>query len=404
LLAVALSALVFTASCARPDKAASLSSAEPPSVAVQTVSRATLAHSVSLTAEFIPYQEVDVMAKVAGYVRHINVDIGDRVHTGQILATLEVPELNDDLSRAAATVQRSQAEVQNAAGNVSRAEAAHQIAHLSYTRLAEVAQQKPGLVAQQEIDEAHSKDLEAEAQVAASKSTEQAAEQQREASTAEQSRAKTLLAYSLVTAPFNGVITKRYANTGSMIQAGTASQTQAMPVARLAQNDLLRLMLPVPESAVSRIRIGQPVEVHVSSLSRTFQGKVTRFADTVATATRTMETEVDVPNPKYVLIPGMYADVELQLESRPDALSIPVTAVEQSASDNEPSHVYTVDASGTVQVVPVRLGLETANRVEVLSGLEPGQYVIVGARSGLKPGDKVKPQVVQLPEAKDSNS
>ena len=101
----------------------------------------------------------------------------------------------------------------------------------------------------------------------------------------------------MITAPFAGVVTKRYANTGSMIQAGTASQTQAMPVVRLSQNGLLRLHLPVPESAVPHVHLGEPVDVRVSALDRTFPGRVARFADKVDQSTRTMETEVDVPNP-----------------------------------------------------------------------------------------------------------
>src|SRR5438309_112058 len=115
--------------------------------------------------------------------------------------------------------------------------------------------------------------------------------------------------YARVTAPFAGVITKRYADTGSMIQAGTASQTQAMPLVRLSENELLRLILPVPESVVPRIRIGEAVEVDVTALHRTFTGKVARFANKLQTSTRTMETEVDVPNPSMVLVPGMYAEV-----------------------------------------------------------------------------------------------
>ena len=117
--------------------------------------------------------------------------------------------------------------------------------------------------------------------------------------------------YAVITAPFAGVVTKRYANTGSLIQAGTASQTQAMPVVRLSENGLLRLALPVPESAVPLVHLGEPVDVHVSALHRTFPGRVARFADKVDESTRTMKTEVDVPNPTLVLVPGMYAEVDL---------------------------------------------------------------------------------------------
>src|SRR5437899_4527931 len=118
------------------------------------------------------------MGKVSGYVKEIKVDVGDRVQQGQLLATLEIPEMADDLARARASVERSSAEVARARDEIQRAESAHQIAHLAFERLAEVSQQRPGLVAQQEIDDAHGKDLVAEAQIAAAKSSSLAAMQQ----------------------------------------------------------------------------------------------------------------------------------------------------------------------------------------------------------------------------------
>src|SRR5947209_1058507 len=391
---------ISLASCSRSGSAETNLSTEEsaPTIAIERTARADLSRSLSLTAEFIPFQEVEVMAKVAGYIKKINVDIGDRVRTGQVLAVLEVPEMNDDLARAAAGVQRSEAEVKRAQGDLERAQASHEIAHLTYERLQGVVRTKPGLVAQQEIDDAKGKDLAAEAQVAAAQSTLQANQQQTAVSRAEQARYKTMYNYTSVVAPFDGVVTMRYGNTGAMIQAGTSSQSQAMPVVRLSQNSLLRLMLPVPESAVSRIRIGQQVEVKVPSLEgRSFTGKIARFTNKVTTATRTMETEVDVPNPKMILIPGMYASVDLQLENRPGVLSIPVAAADVTGAE---ARVFKVTGENKIDVVPVKLGLETSNRVEVLSGLKEGDAVVVGARAGLKPGDRVKPQLVSIAAAK----
>jgi RND family efflux transporter MFP subunit len=394
---------ISLASCSRSGSAETNSSTEEsaPTVAVERTARADLSRSLSLTAEFIPFQEVEVMSKVAGYIKKINVDIGDTVHTGQVLAVLEVPEMNDDLAKAAAGVQRSEAEVKRAQGDLERAQASHEIAHLAYERLQGVAKTKPGLVAQQEIDDAKGKDLAAEAQVAAAQSTFQANQQQTAVSRAEQARYRTMYNYTSVVAPFDGVVTMRYGNTGTMIQAGTASQSQAMPVVRLSQNSLLRLMLPVPESAVSRIRMGQHVEVKVPSLEgRSFSGNIARFTKKVSTATRTMETEVDVPNPKLILIPGMYASVDLRLENRPGVLSIPVAAADVTGAE---ARVFKVTGENKIDVVPVKLGLETSNRVEVLSGLKEGDAVVVGARAGLKPGDRVKPLLVSIATAKSES-
>jgi RND family efflux transporter MFP subunit len=369
-------------------------------VAVAKATTADLSHSVKLTAEFKPFQEIDVMAKVAGYIKEIRVDVGDRVKQGELLATLEIPEMADDLARANAAVARSNAEVARANDDIARAESAHSIAHLSYERLAEVSKKRPGLVAQQEIDDAHSKDLGAEAQLAAAKSNRVAAVQQVDVNKAELAKVNTMHDYTRVTAPFAGVVTKRYADTGSMIQAGTASQTQAMPVIRLSENSRLRLILPVPESVVPRIRAGQQVEVNVPSLNRTFPGKVARFSDKVQLTTRTMDTEVDVSNPSLLLIPGMYAEVNLTLDRRSNALAIPVSAVDAGTEPNT-GRVMVITSEKQVESRKVSLGLETANLVEVLAGLREGDLVVIGSRASLQAGQQVKPKVTSMAAIKE---
>src|SRR5712692_5157041 len=381
--------ILIAGSCNRPPKVEAQAAPDVPTVAVAKVTKEELSHSLTLTAEFRPFQEIDVMAKVSGYVKEIKVDVGDRVQQGQLLATLEIPEMADDLARARAAVERSSAEVARARDEIQRAESAHSIAHLSYERLASVSKQRPGLVAQQEIDNAHSKDLVAEAQLAATKSGVTAALQQVDVNKAEMGKVNTLHDYTRVTAPFAGVVTKRYADTGSMIQAGTASQTQAMPVIRLSQNSLLRLILPVPESAVPTVHLGQQVDVRVPTLNRTFPGRVARFSDKLSLSTRTMDTEVDVPNPSLVLIPGMYAEVNLTLDRRQSVLAVPVTALDGD-------QVTVVTPENRIEVRKVTLGLETAVKVEVRSGLKAGDLVVVGSRSGLESGQEVRPKITAM--------
>jgi RND family efflux transporter MFP subunit len=367
---------------------------ELPTVPVVKVVRADLSNDLVLTAEFEPFQEVEVMAKVSGYIREMNVDIGDRVRKGQLLATLEIPEMQDDLTRAAAATDEASAELATARDELQRAESAHDLAHLSYHRIQDVSVREPGLVPGQDVDEAHARDLIAEAQVAAAKSHITACEQRIRVSQADQARVKTLYQYAVITAPFTGVVSKRYANTGALIQAGTSSQTQAMPVVGLSENSLLRLGLPVPESAVPLIHLGGIVSVHVSALNRTFPGKVARFTDKVDRATRTMKTEVDVPNPTLVLVPGMYAEVDLTTAQAPNALAVPVEAVEGSGDS---ARVFAVEPSGAIRVVPVRLGIETSQLIEIRSGaLMEGDDVIVGSRSGLKEGSHVQPKLISL--------
>lgn len=367
----------------------------PPSVAVAKAKTEDMSRGIVITAEFKPFQEIDVMAKVAGYVKNINVDVGSRVKEGDLLAVLEIPEMADDQARAESVLNRSQAEVARARDELQRAEQSRSIAHLSYSRLADVAKQKAGLVAQQEIDDAQSKDLVAEAQVSAAKSSLSAAEQQVHVSTAELQKIKTLLDYTRVTAPFTGVVTKRYADKGSMIQAGTSSSTQVMPLVRLSENSLLRLVLPVPESAVPTVHIGQQVEVRVPTLDRSFPGKVARFADKIAMATRTMNTEVDVENPSLILIPGMFAEVNLTLDHRAAVLAVPAGAVDASSGASS-GQVMVVTPDNHVATRSVQLGLQTGDNVEIRSGLSEGDLVVTSGRSSLHDGQDVLPKLVDM--------
>lgn len=385
--------LTILSGCAGPSKTNAADPANAPIVAVALVKRTDLTRDLALAAEFRPYQEIDVHAKVAGFVKAIYVDVGDRVKANQLLATLEIPELRDEVHQAEAAVKQSEEEIKRAQGDLERAESAHEVAHLAYQRLAQVMQTQPNLVAQQEIDDSQGRDRQAEAQAAASKAALAAARQQLEVSKANQERIRTLFAYSRITAPFAGTITKRYADTGSMIQAGTSSQTQAMPLVTLSQNDLLRLVIPVPESIVSDIHLGGPVQVRVPALGKVFQGRVARFADQVDTATRTMHTEVNVPNPRLELVPGMYASASLALDRKHDALAVPVQAVNHS---EDQATVFVVDAGNKIEERAVKLGMETPSEVEILSGLNESDRVVVGNRSQLQKGEVVRPKVVDL--------
>jgi RND family efflux transporter MFP subunit len=396
--AVASAAALLSASCSRTSAQANgAPPPEAPAVAVARVAVKDLSRTLTLTAEFKPYQEVDVMAKVAGYIKEIDADIGDRVKQGQLIATLEIPEMADDLRRANASVDRSLANVRQAEDELNRAKSAYDIAQQYYTRLNDASKQRPGLIALQDIDDAHSKALVAQAQVAAANSAVQSANQQVRVNQADVAKVQTMMDYTRVTAPFTGVVTKRYANLGSMIQAGTSSQSQAMPVVRLSQNNLLRLILPVPESDVSTVHMGQQVEVRVPSLNRSFPGQVSRFEDKLSFETRTMNTEVDVPNPSLQLMPGMYAEVILTLARRPHALVAPVNAVQTEAQNgSSTAQVAIVTPNRRIEFRKIELGIETADEVEVRSGLNEGDLIVTGGRAGLQPGQEVQPKITSM--------
>jgi RND family efflux transporter MFP subunit len=386
----ALAASMAAAGCGRSG-AAVAPAAERPAVSVVRIARGDLAQTLTLAAEFRPYQEIEVHAKVAGYVKSINVDVGDRVTAGQLLAVLEIPELQDDMQTDDASVKRSNEEVNRAQADLVRTESAHDVAHLGATRLSAVMQQRPNLVAQQEIDEAQGRDRIAEAQVATAKAAVAAAQEQLAVARAAQHKTQTLFAYARITAPFAGVVTHRFADTGAMIQAGTASQSQAMPLVRLSQNNLLRLIIQVPESAVSRIHLGAPVDVKVPSLDRTFQGRVARFTGRLNLDTRTMETEVDVPNPALELVPGMYAYASVTTDAARAVVVAPVQAVDRK---DDKTTALVVDKDGTLESRPITVGLEAPDRVEIRRGLSPGDLAVIGSRAQLKPGTAVAPKIM----------
>ena len=346
-------------------------------VAVAKVTRQDLARELTCEAELRPYQEIDLHAKVAGYLQKITVDIGDRVEAGQLLAVIEVPELGDDIQRANASLKRCQEEV-------ARAQAAHDEAHLVYTRLTAIDKARPNLIAQQELDTAVEKDR-------ATGSSLAAASAEVDVAKADINKLQTMLKYSRITAPFPGVITKRYADPGALIQAGTSSSTQTLPLVRLSQNDRLRLDIPVSVSYVSRVELGDPVQIQVASLDRAFSGKIARSTRKIETATRTMEVEVDVPNTDLKLIPGMYASVILRLDHRDQALAVPVEAV----SRKKTCTVFVVGNDQRMEERVVRLGLETPQQVEVTSGLKENELVMIGSRTQVHPGQQVEPKLIE---------
>jgi len=280
---------------------------------------------------------------------------------------------------------------------VSRAEAQYKVLQLQFERLNGVAKSKAGLVAQQEVDDSEGKALAASAQVEAAKSNLQSAESQLEAAQAKREHDQVLFDYSKITAPFAGTITQRYANLGTLLQAGTSSSTQAMPLVKLSQDDLFRLVIPVPESYVHYVRLGDAVSVLVPSLNRTFPGKVARFSVDVREDTRTMHTEVDVPNLGHVLLPGLYAQATIALEQRPNVISLPLQALNQENGQNT---VDVVDSSNKIESHRVVLGIQTDTDAEVTSGLQEGEMVVVSDRSSLKPGEEVQPKMIDLVQYK----
>jgi len=389
--------IAWRSKAADPPDAKSPQGTEATLVPVTKVTQAPISNQLAISAELRPFQEVDVHAKVAGYVRVIYVDVGDHVKANQVLAILEVPEIDAELKQAEASIRQSRAEVNRLQSVVEQSESSHAAVHSNTERLLQVVKSQPNLVAQQEVDDAVAKDRASEAQVSSNKAGLVAAQEHFAAAEADRDRIASLKSFARITSPFDGVVTKRYADTGAMVQAGTASNTQAMPVVRIAENQKLRLSIPVPEAAVPYIRLKAPVEVRVGALHKSFQGEISRFADSVDTQTRTMETEVDVDNHKGLLVPGMFASAVLVTQQKNDALSLPVEAISRSGNQ---STALVVGPDNKVEERKLVLGVEDAERVEVVSGVRLGEQVVVGVQNQLRPGQEVRPKLV-APPSKD---
>ena len=392
-LGLLVACLAAATACGHSGESSSSVSADAPvPAAVVQAKRTPLSNTLSIAGEFIPYQEVELHAKVAGYIRNINVDIGDHVRRGQVLAVLEIPELTAQLQSANAGVRHSQEEITHAQNEVSRAEADHAALHAAAARLKQASEARPGLIAEQELDDATAKDRSSEAQVDAAKSALAASRQQLEVSQADREHYSALSEYSRITAPFDGVVTSRYADTGSLIQAGT-SNVSSMPVVKLSQVNVLRLRIPVPESLASSVRDGEPADIRVKATGKHLSGKVIRSTDSLDRSTRTMQVEVDVPNGDYKLTPGMYADVSLRVQNDPNALTLPLQAINRGA---DKTTVLLVNSQNHVEEREIQTGIEGSDRIQILSGLNEGDRVIVGNLGAYRPGQHVDPKLSSM--------
>ena len=423
-LAAGLLLAVTGSACKEHSDASAHPGKTPPVlVAVAKISRTELAREVVFDAEFRPFQDIDLQSHVAGFVQQMNVDVGDRVKSGHLIAAIEIPEFKEELERAAAVKHRAEEDVHRGEEEARRAEldiaktdaglkratAAHAETRTSLDRLETVSRTQPGLVAQQELDVARARETTAAAQVDEARATQASAragvsvaksailalQDAVLVADADIHRLQARLAFTKITAPFDGIVTKRFADVGDLVRGGLVPSAPAVPIVRLVSAGKLRLVFPVSVSHVARVKPGTPVEIRIPSLGLKLPGTVARIAGEVDAATRTMEAQVDVPNADQALIPGMFASVALRMDWREKALAVPLTAL----SRGNPRTALLVKADGTLEERVVKLGLETASLAEVLSGLTENALVVVGSRSQLKPGQKVETKIVEQPTA-----
>jgi RND family efflux transporter MFP subunit len=370
-------------------EAASTSTAQ-----VAVAQRGNMSRVLTLAGQFQPYQTVDIHPKVSGYMKKINVDIGDIVKQGQTLAVLEVPELKAQLQQTVFEIAQSKDEITRAQHEIGSAEATHAALQSAYQRLCEAAKGHPGLIAQQELDDAQAKELSSQAQVDSAKSAMAAAQQHMGSSQADNERVQALHDYTNVVAPISGIVVWRYADTGALIQGGTNSNSQNLPIVRLSQSTLLRLRLPVPENDVRYVKDGDQVTVRVDAINRSLTGKVVRFTRDIDSETRSMETEVDVENKDLSIAPGMYANAMLRLAHVDNVVTVPLEALMIQGGQRVG---YVLDGSNRVHIRPVQAGIEGSKLAEITSGLQPGDRVLVGGQDKYQEGEVVSPEVLQEP-------
>ncbi len=340
-------AAITLCDCKRSAGDPSNQAAPPTNVQIVRPKRGDLTRTITLPGNVLAFQQATLYAKVAGYLKTITVDKGDRVQHGALLAEIEVPEMEADLAKYKADVE---------------------VAAMDYQRVSEALKKAPDLVMPQNVDDAKAKYDVAKANL---------------------ERTETLLGYAKITAPFSGVITRRWVDPGAFIPAATSSSAaQNAALLTLADSSRVRVQVQVPEPEAPFVTNGLPVQIIVQELpDRVYQGQVTRYAQALDEAMN-MLTEIEMPNPKGEFRPGMYASVQLELERKRDALTIPAEAL---VVEKTKTFVFTVDRRKAKKIA-VKVGFNDAVSAEVIEGIKPDEPVILTGRQAINDGQAVNAQ------------
>ncbi len=346
LLFAALFVLASTSGC-KPTGAEPQAKPPPPAV-VQLVkpTRGEISRNVVLPAAILPYQQATLYAKVAGYVKTIRVDKGDEVKAGDLLADLEAPELAADRARLQAELG---------------------IAQIDFQRVREASEKAPDLIVPQSIDAARAKWEVAQANL---------------------KRIETLLNYAKIVAPFGGIVTRRYVDPGAFIPAATSGSTaQSAAVLTLMDFSKVRVQVAVPENEVPLIKKEIAVRIAIEELpGRFFDGRVTRFSYALDESTKTMLAEIELPNPKAELRPGMYASARVSVEHKTNVLLIPVDAL---LVEKTKQSVFTVE-NNTAKKLAVKAGFNDGVHVEIVEGLSADHAIILIGKQTIADGQPVQ--------------
>ena len=339
---------LFAFGCGRPEAAAQAPAAAPAPPVKVTAARARMgpvSRAITLPGSIKPGRQAVLYAKVSGYLKTIRVDRGDPVKAGDLIAEIEVPEMSADLVKQRVEVQ---------------------VAELAWRRLKEAQTRAPNLVMPQTVDDAKGR---------------------YDIAVANLSRTETLLSYARIVAPFDGVVTRRHVDPGAFIPAATSgSVAQSAAVVTIMDISRVRVEVPIPEQEAPVIRTGIECVLSLDEWpGHTFVGTLTRFGYALDESTRTMMTEIELPNPKRELRPGMYGSVRLTLERKKDALTVPIEAL---VIDKTRAFVFTV-ASDKAKRLTVKVGFKDATSAEILEGVTLDQVVLLAAKVPLTDGQAV---------------
>ena len=368
--------------------AAAGSNSKTTTVEVVNPSRNAFTAEVQITGSAMPNQQVTLHAMESGFVKSIRKDIGDAVQKGEVIAVLENPDLVQLLKRAEAGLSRAKAVQLKADANLLKAQAMEKAATAAANRLNAVFVKTPSLTPVAEVERAQASAASALADVSIAKAEIEAAKKEVAALMAEKDAVSMRIQMLTVRAPFSGIVTKRYVDDGAAIQSGL-SNSNPKPIVEIQATNPIRLTLPLPESDAAAVRTGMEVTVSFPELpGESFKAKVSRTANAIDPTSGTMQVEIDLPNSKSTIKPGMYAKVAMQISSRKDVLSLPQEA---QVMDKDEFFLLLVKDGKVVQV-PLKKGLSSKEFFEVLnSDVTEASQVIVQGKGLVKAGQMVEP-------------
>jgi RND family efflux transporter MFP subunit len=360
-----------------------------PRIEVVRPRRATVTQRLETNATLEAFEEADLFAKVSGYLSDVRVDIGDHVKAGQVLAVIDVPEMEQELAEAKAQLETRQSSLESARRQLDRNKANLTLQIVLMKRREELSEGK-GFISDRTLDEVRANTEIAKADLSVAEANRAVAANQVDVAAATVEKIKALLTYTQIVAPFDGVVARRQVNRGDLVQAATATRTtpSAGSLFTMQRIDTIRVFCDVPENDVPHLHIGDPAVVNPSSFEgEPFVGKVTRFSLRLDPETRNMRTEIDLANPQERLYPGMYAKVSLEMNRRPDVLTVPAAAV---GSDGDGNFVYTI-TDNRITRLAIKSGLTENGRIEVTAGLSEQAPVVATVKSAPPPGTEVQP-------------